>query len=31
MDKTGSILKHMVELEWSFSLLYSNNKQSYST
>ena len=31
MDKIGSNKKHMVELERSFSLLYSNNKQGDST
>ena len=31
MDKIGSNKKHMVEEEWSFSLLDSSNKQGHST
>ena len=31
MDKIGSNKKHMVEVEWSFSQLYSHNKQGHPT
>ena len=31
MANIGSNKKNIVEVEWSFSLLFSNNKQIHST